>query len=254
MGATLLLLAVPASAGAVADEEGNGAPAARAESAAAPGALPFTYAPISEGHRATASAASFYDNARQRTLSEAGAEVRLFAPVSLHGGASTGLANGPVAPFVGGRFVALKESRHWVDGVVSATYRSEGFNLVPELQMQGAFGRHFGASALYLNLAYGHGLERGERHADVGFSAIHGLFEHRLFFGIDSRVRIDAERDDDEPAHEGEMDAMVGPVVGLAFGAVALSGFGGLSATRYRDLSPDRVGAFGGIRIGTVFF
>jgi hypothetical protein len=47
---------------------------------------------------------------------------------------------------------------------------------------------------------------------------------------------------------------MAGPVVGMTFGNVAVSGFGGVSAVRYRDQSPSRAGAFAGIGIGTVLF
>ena len=67
-------------------------------------------------------------------------------------------------------------------------------------------------------------------------------------------MRVDIERDADEPEHEPETDVMAGPVIGLTLGSVAGSGFGGISAVRYRDQSPSRAGAFAGIGVGTALF
>jgi len=216
--------------------------------------LPLTTAPFREGSQAQIRATSFYDDARKRTISEARADVRLFGPVSLHGGAFTAMGNGYVSPLAGAEVRALSQDRHLVDGAFSVSYRGEGFNLVRAAELRALVGRHFGDTSLYMNLGYGQGLEQSERYAELRLSAQQHFWDRRLFVGLDSRLRVDAERDSDEPEHEPDTDIMAGPVVGFTVKGVAISGFGGISAVRYRDQSPSRAGAFAGIGVGTVLF
>jgi hypothetical protein len=216
--------------------------------------LPLTRAPWGDEREGQVSAVGFYDGARRRALSELNADVRVFGPLSVRGGAQTVVAQHLVGPIFGGQLHALSQSRHLVDAAFSASYRSEGFNLVRAIEMQAMFGRRFGDSAVYLNVAYGHGLERNERYADLRLSALQRLLNERLFVGVDSRLRLDAELDDDEPAREPALDLIAGPVAGLTAYGVALSSFGGVSAVRYRDGSPDRLGVFGGLSMGTAWY
>jgi hypothetical protein len=209
--------------------------------------------PIGVDTRAQVTAAVLYDQARERTTSEARADVRLTGPLSLRGGASSNMNGGGVSPTLGAGLWVLSESRHMVDGALSFNYRGEGFNLVPALELGATIGRHFGPSAVFASATYGQGLERGERYLDVRMSAMNGWFDHRLFAGVDSRLRVDLERDDDEPAHESEMDFAGGLVAGVTISGVALGGFGGLSAVRYRDRSPDRTGVLAGMNVGGAF-
>jgi hypothetical protein len=253
LGAAVILSAMATNARA-AEEDTGVEPVKPREQAASAGVLPLTFAPSSDGRKGEVRASGLYDATRQRTISEARTDVRLIGPLSLHGGVQTAMSSAFVSPFVGAQFYALSQDRHFVDAAFSMSYRGEGFNLVRALETRASFGRRFGDSALYMNLAYGHGLERAERYFDVRFSGLHGLWNHRIFFGLDSRARIDAELDQDEPAHEPEIDLMAGPVVGFALGGVALSGFGGVSAVRFRDRSPSQAGIFGGVSIGSVFF
>ncbi|HMI86240.1 MAG TPA: hypothetical protein VK550_19235 [Polyangiaceae bacterium] len=224
------------------------------EDGAATAVLPLTAAPFADDRKAQVRATSLFDDARKRTISEARADMRLFGPLSLHGGAFTAMGNGYVSPLVGAQVRALSQDRHFVDGAFSVSYLGEGFNLVRAAELRALVGRHFGDTSLYMNAGYTQGLERNERYIDLRVSAQQRFWDRRLFVGLDSRLRVDAERDADEPEHEPETDLLAGPVVGLTLGNVALSGFGGVSAVRYRDQSPSRAGAFAGIGIGAVLF
>jgi hypothetical protein len=229
-------------------------PAPPADSGAAATALPFTLAPFRDDRKAQVRAHSLFDDARRRTMSEARADVRLFGPVSLHGGALTAMAGSFVSPLAGAQVRVLSQDRHAVDGAVSVTYVGEGFNLVRAAEVRALIGRHFGDTSLYMNLGYSQGLERNERYVDLRFSAQQHFLNRRLFVGLDSRIRQDAELDADEPAREPETDLLVGPAVGATVGPVAITGFGGLSAVRYRDQTPPRAGFFAGLGLGTVLF
>jgi hypothetical protein len=242
------------SAVSAADEDAATRRSPNAEQAAASGVLPLTQAPSSHDRQGQVRAYGLYDDARRRTIAEARADVKLIGPLSLHGGAQTAMASAFVSPIVGAQVHALTQDRHFIDAAFSMSYRGEGFNLVQALETRALFGRRFGDAALYMNVAYGHGLQQSERYVDMRLSGLHGVWNHRLFFGLDSRARIDVELDNDEPAHEAEIDLMAGPVVGFALGGVALSGFGGVSAVRYRDRSPSHAGVFGGLSVGSVFF
>src|SRR5688572_8470222 len=164
------------------------------------------------------------------------------------------MGSGFVSPIAGAQVRALSQDRHFVDGALSVSYLGEGFNLVRATEVRALVGRRFNDTSVYMNMGYGQGLERNERYVDLRLSAQQHFLNRRLFLGVDSRLRVDAEIDGDEPAHEAEMDLLAGPVVGLTVGGVALSGFGGVSAVRYRDQSPSRAGVFAGIGIGTVLF
>jgi hypothetical protein len=229
-------------------------PAPPADTGAAAVALPLTAAPFAEDRKAQIRAHSLFDNARGRTISEARADVQLFGPLSLHGGASTAMAGNFVSPLAGAQIRALSQDRHFVDGALSVSYLGEGFNLVRAAEVRALVGRRFGDTSLYMNAAYAQGLERNERYVDLRLSAQQHFLNRQLFVGVDSRLRIDAEIDADEPAHEPETDLLAGPMVGVTLGRVAVTGFGGLSAVRYRDQSPSRVGVFAGLGLGTVLF
>lgn len=241
----------PSSAGDATDNVETPLPS---DSGASATVLPLTAAPFADDRKAQIRATSLFDDARRRTISEARADVRLFGPVSLHGGAFTAMGNGVVSPLAGAQVRALSQDRHFVDGALSVSYLGEGFNLVRAAELRALVGRHFGDTSLYMNAAYTQGLERNERYVDLRLSGQQRFWDRRLFVGVDSRLRIDAERDDDEPANEPEMDVLAGPVVGLTVGSIAVSGFGGISAVRYRDQNPSRAGVFAGIGIGTVLF
>jgi hypothetical protein len=257
---------IPGVAGATEDTRPQDAPASNAEptdtvetpapvdSGAAATVLPLTMAPFAENHKAQIRANSLFDDSRKRAISEARADVRLFGPLSLHGGAMTAMASSSVAPLVGAQVRALSQDRHFIDGSFSATYLNEGFNLVPAAELRALVGRRFGDTSLYMNVAYTQGLERDERYVELRMAAQQQFWDRRVFAGVDSRLRVDAERDNDEPVHEAEADLMAGPVVGITVGSVAVSGFGGVSAVRYRDQSPSRVGAFAGMGVGVLLF
>jgi hypothetical protein len=216
--------------------------------------LPLTTAPFELDRKAQVRANSLFDDARKRSISEVRADVRLFGPVSLHGGAFTAMGNNVISPLAGAQVRALSQDRHFVDGALSISYLGEGFNLVRAAEIRALVGRHFGDTSIYMNAGYAQGLERNERYVDLRLSAQQRFWDRRLFVGVDSRLRVDAERDADEPVHEPETDILAGPVVGLTLGGIAVSGFGGISAVRYRDQSPSRAGVFAGIGLGTVLF
>ena len=74
-----------------------------------------------------------------------------------------------------------------------------------------------------------------------------------LYAGLDSRARVDLERDSDEPLGELDWDMQAGPVATIALGRFAVSATGGVSAWKLRSRDNARVGAVGAVGVGAVF-
>lgn len=228
-------LAVLLPVGARAERDGLPAPDVSAARSVEGGAfLPTALAARSDTQRAIVFLQGGWDRARGGALFDSRVESTLFGPVSLRAGATWEHAAATLAPTFEVKLDALRQERHGVDLAVTAGYEGIGFNLVPAFVTRASVGRRLGATTLVGNVAYGQGLDLEERHGDLRLAGVH-RFTRRLWLGLDARVRVDLERDDDEPAGEAEWAWMTGPVATWAAGAVAVSLSAGVSAVKLRD-------------------
>jgi len=105
---------------------------------------------------------------------------------------------------------------------------------------------------LTANVGYGAGVRQGERYGDLRLAAMQQL-SRDVHLGLDSRFRVDLERDSDEPAGEPEWEMNAGPVAALSLGRFVLTGGAGASAVKYRLISTRGVGLYGLMGLGAVF-
>jgi hypothetical protein len=102
------------------------------------------------------------------------------------------------------------------------------------------------------NIEYGRGLEEGEQYGHAGVAGLYRVADD-VQVGIDSRFRIDLERDADEPPGDRDWDLMAGPQATATVGPIAVTAGGGIAANQLR-LDPEvRVGALGYLGLGAAF-
>jgi hypothetical protein len=244
-----LCFAVLTAASAHAQDDGDEPPPSAARAAAGAGNfMPFTESARGDTQRAFVATQGGYDSVRDAALFRVNAQARLLGRLSARGGVSYGDAE--LRPEVGLKLDALHQERHGLDLAIAASYEPEGFNTTPAASLRLAMGRSFGATQLVANLGYSGGLD-GERNGEARFGLLHALLPE-LRVGLDSRFRIDLERDHDEPAGEPEWDLSAGPTASYAIGPVVLSATGGGSALKLR-FADAGVGAFGSFGLGAAF-
>jgi hypothetical protein len=224
------------------------------ERAAAEGALlPFTLAPRVGSTAAVVATYGGYDGARGAVM-ESWADVRLWGPLAIRGGAELGDSSHRMRPSVGARLQFLSERRHGLDAALSVSYRAEGFT-EPEGEIETviAFGRRIGRAMMIANLAYGQDPDGHERDGEVR-AAVLGPVSRRGRLGIDGRWRFDLGSDLShlQASHEPTTDADVGPVAEVTLGPVALTAHAGASVVRRIDIGT-RVGAVVLAGLGTAF-
>jgi len=180
-------------------------------------------------------------------------EAQLLGRLSLRGGGEYTEQGGRFRPQIGVRVDALRQESQGVDLAVLGGYESAGFNGVRAVSAAVAVSRGFGDSRVVSNLGAGFGLDDGERYGDFRLAGLHALTD-RFQVGIDSRLRVDLERDSNEPAGEPSWELTSGPMASYALGRFILTASGGLSALKLRqgDTS-NHVGAMGSLGLGAVF-
>jgi hypothetical protein len=139
-----------------------------------------------------------------------------------------------------------------VDVAAVAGYEAQGFNLTPAVVARAAIGRTLGHTRLTGNVGYGVGTRAGERFGDLRMAALQRL-SRDLHLGLDSRFRIDLERDADEPAGEPDWELTAGPMAALSLGRFIVSAGGGATALKYRLVPERHVGVYGLMGLGAVF-
>ncbi len=141
-----------------------------------------------------------------------------------------------------------------VDFAIGGDYDLLGWNRMPAAVARAALGGNVGELRLQGNAGFGLGLgeAQGERYGDVRLSGLHPLSE-RWYAGVDSRARIDLERDGMEPSGELDYDVQAGPVATYTYGRIAVSATGGLSAWKLRSGDTKHVGAIGALGVGAAF-
>jgi hypothetical protein len=193
-----------------------------------------------------------YDSARGGALFEQNSESRITSRLSVRAGFGYGSTAQAGGPYLGLKVDALRQEHHGVDVAFAGGYEFDSFNRVPAARLAGAMGRLVGATRLLANVAYGQGMQLDERHADVRVAALRP-FGQRVHLGVDSRVRLDLERDASEPAGEPEWDLMAGPHAAIALKTFVISATAGAAAVRFREGGATKVGALVSTGVGAVF-
>lgn len=245
--ASVVALSVAAAGRAAAAASGEddvgtevSAPDARApanDRAADAGAyLPLSLSPQvgAGGVAASAIGHAGYDAARKSAVSTTFAEVRVWGPLAIRGGAELSDASNRLRPTIGARVQLLAQQRHAVDGSVSVFYRAEGFS-EPEGEIETviAIGRQLGRTALIGNLAYGQDPEGRERDGEIR-AAVLARFGRHVLAGVDGRWRFDlgSDRAKLRASNEPTFDLDAGPVGVLALGPMSILAHGGVSVVR----------------------
>ncbi|MES1172157.1 MAG: hypothetical protein ABUL77_02880 [Bacteroidota bacterium] len=223
-----------------------------ADSADSGGFLGWTMSARNAAPRAIAYVQGGYDAARKGAAFESRVEARIMGPVALRLGGSYVGPNGDVRPLFAVKVDTLNQEAHGIDLAISAGYEPHGFNTVSAVGVLVAVGRRFGDLNVIGNVGYGLGLKEGERYGDGRLAGIYRV-GRRLHLGLDSRFRIDLERDADEPAGEPDWELVSGPVAAVTAGRFLFSAGGGLSAIRFRANNESHVGAIGQLGVGAVF-
>src|SRR6185369_2369165 len=130
-----------------------------------------------------------YDGARSSPIGGATAEVRVWGPFAIRGGAEYSTQRKEARPTVGGRVQILRQERHGIDGSLSVFYRPEGFT-EPEGEIESfiSLGRRFERVTVLGNLVYGQDPEGNERDGEIRFASLYG--GGRWAVGLDSRLRF----------------------------------------------------------------
>ena len=194
---------------------------------------------------------SGYDTSRKAGLFDAIAEVRLWGPIALRGGATYSNGSDRLRPSIGARVQLLRQNAHGVDGSLSVFYKAEGFTEPEgEIETTLAVAHAFDALTVAGNLVYGQDPEGNERDGEVRVN----LFRRggRLAYGVDARARFALGTQHGRAAtSEATLDAMGGPLVSYALGPVAPFAEIGPSVFRLAGETRAGVAAFGGL--GTAF-
>jgi hypothetical protein len=210
--------------------------------------LPLTLSPRVGGTRAQAWGWSGYDSSRKAALFDAGAEVTLWGPIALRGGAVYSDATSRMRPYVAARVQVLRQEAHGINAAFGVSFKTEGFTEAEgEVETFASIGRRIGTLVLVGNLVYGQDPEGNERDGELRASAFQQ--RGRLALGIDSRVRSAIGTQAGRAATtEPKFDAMGGPVAMAVIGPFVIFAEAGPSAFKMPGLAT-RVGltAFGGL-------
>jgi hypothetical protein len=196
--------------------------------------LPLGLAPSREGQPGYVVGSGGYDGAQKTALLAAIADVQLWGPLAIRGGAVYSAREEKLAPTVGAHLRLLTEDQHGVDGSAGVFYKPEGLT-EPEGEIESviAVGLHVRDTYLLANLAYGQDPEGNERDGEVRLALVQPL-SARALLGFDSRVRFDLGSAASRLAARGEatLDAVVGPAAALFVDRFALLLHAGWAARR----------------------
>jgi len=193
------------------------------------------------------------DQAKRAPVMLGTLDATLIDRVTIHATmTNVGMSN-VLKPNVGMMFDVARGAEYGgVDLALGGDYEFVGFNGVPTLLSRAAIGGDIGELRLQGNAGFGLGIEEGERYGTVALSGLHPVAQS-LYVGLDSRARIDLERDAMEPTGEMDWDMQAGPVATLALGRFAVMANGGMSAWKLRSQSTAKVGVTGSVGLGAVF-
>src|SRR3569623_2070495 len=129
-----------------------------------------------------------YDSARRGAVAATAAEVQLWGPLALRGGATYSNDTDRMCSSVGLRAQLLRQESSGLDGALSVFYKAEGFTEAEgEIETVVSLGHVFDRTAVMRNLVNGQDTEGNERDGEVRSSVIRRA--GRFAFGRDSRAR-----------------------------------------------------------------
>jgi len=213
--------------------------------------LPSTLAPRVGATAALAFGFAGYDGARSSPIGGAVAEVRVWGPFALRGGAEYSTERKEPRPTIGGRVQILRQERHGLDGSLSVFYRPEGFS-EPEGEIESfiSLGRRFDRVSVLGNLVYGQDPEGNERDGEVRLASMYGV--GRWSVGFDSRLRFALGPQKGAMAQaEPKFDLLAGPLAAATVGPIALFAQAGPSVLKVTGETSVGLAALGGV--GSVF-
>lgn len=231
---------------------GSSAPASAQRSASAGAFSSWTTSARSDTQRAAARVTGGYDGAGKGATFDSGAEVQLTNRVGLRATGSASPASGGLGLRFEGKLDALRQEKNGIDVAFAGGYESRGFNEVPAVAGTLALGRSLGRLQLLANVGYARGLEDSEQYGSAGLAGIYQAGQ-QLQLGVDSRLRIDLERDDDEPPGEREWELLAGPTVTFTMGSFAVIAGTGLALNQLRFQPGLNLGAIGYLGLGAAF-
>jgi hypothetical protein len=255
LAALVIGVCAPAPAGAQDDRgagTGSSAPAPAQRSASAGAFSNWTTTARSDTQRAAARVTGGYDSAGKGATFDSGAEVQLMKRWAARATARSSPASAGLGLRLEGKLDALRQETNGVDLAFAGGYESRGFNEVPALAGTLALGRSLGRLQLLANVGYARGLEDAEQYGSAGLAGIYQASQ-QLQLGVDSRLRIDLERDEDEPPGERAWELLAGPTVTFTLGSFALIGGTGLAVNELRLQPGLNVGAIGYRGVGAAF-
>lgn len=253
MTAGLVAALAPAAWAQSNDDDDEPAAGDTARSAAdAGGFATWTMSARSDAQKGLVLVTGGYDGGRDGAQFESVLEARLYGPLSFRAGGSYIGPDGEMRPIFTAKVDALRQERQGVDLAIAGGYEPNGFNTVPAVVVNAAVSRRIDQLRLQSNLGVGTGLEENELYGDARLAALYRLGD-RVQAGVDSRLRVDLERDTDEPEGEPDWELVAGPLTTVTIGRFAVTGGVGLSATRLRLETKTSVGPLGYMGVGAVF-
>lgn len=193
-----------------------------------------------------------YDSAQRTPVLTGSLEATLVDRVTLRASASNTGMGESLSPSFGVLVDVLHEQDAGLDVALGSDYELEGWNHNQALVTRVAAARTAGLTRLQANAAFGIATDGVERYGDLRLSGLHPIAQD-LYAGLDSRARLDLERDADEPSGEVGWDVQAGPVATLAVGRWSVSATGGVSAWKPRSGRDAKVGAVGALGVGAAF-
>jgi hypothetical protein len=176
-------------------------------------------------------------------------EVVLLKGLALRAGAELRNGSHGFTPIAQGKYQFLRQEDHGVNASAGLRYKQVGFQSDGgEAEAFFALGRRFGKLLATGNVVAGRGVSNDEMdiegHAGVGY-----LLTDNLMVGVNSRVQLEVE-EEEEVGHIGrEFEMLSGGVVGYTWNVVDLSLMGGWYMPRASNSS----GPLAMLRLGINF-
>lgn len=196
-----------------------------------------------------------YDTtAGQGALFQSVVEGALYNRVALRVGVDYAPTSQLFSPSVGLRVGILRQERYGVDFGMAAFYKNEGFTEAKgEFEMLVMLARRWNRLALFANLAYGQGIDPGERDGELRVGLMYQLHE-RVQLGLDTRARFDLGEETPQRQMarlESDFDLIAGPVAAVTVGHFVFLAQAGGRVVVVAEQARGGFAAMGGV--GTMF-
>ncbi len=211
-------------------------------------ALPFVLHTRHVEPGATGAMIGGYDASSNTPIVATELEATIVDRVALRAGLTSDALVSHLHPDLG---ITVDVLRGRLDLAVGADYQSTGFNMVPAIVPRVTAATTLGATRLAAQLAYGAGLQQGERYGDAQLTILRPV-ARRIAAGLGTRLRLDLQSDPVEPVGERVWDVEAGPTATVALGRVALGAMTGLSAWQEHVGAP-RTGVIAELGVASTF-